>query len=307
MKENTRLRLEEELRNGKYLYNYDILNSPDFLEFFEGNGTLRRLFEIYLEEEIDDVDTFFKIFTNKSGREIDFYHFIMSHIDDFQISKKYLEEVDTTPEEVLSHDAIMASKKVIGALPKGYVRNKQKFVNIAKSIIRSGRMLEVGSGTDIPVSSMLFAKELGEISSMDKFHNHWSCLDFFKKLKINAIDGFFTNDTDIKNYDVIVGQHPCDAIIPIVEKLGNSDEKEYFIEMCDCASPSGGMSGFLMYLKNKDKRLQSVLVKNNHLTKQYEYYLNSLPFMSYSDTLYITNAAMHPDDILAKVVEENVK
>lgn len=303
MKIETQKRLEEELKSGKYCY--ETLKSLSYLDFLKKKD-VNRLFEIYLQEEIDSVDELFEAFTHKHIEKLEFYQFVMSHIDDFKISSEVLtEQAIETPEQLLRNDVARATGKIISTLfMKGFIDGKQKFVDMAKAITRNGRVLEVGSGTSLPISSLLFARDLGEVASMDHFNNNWDSLDFFKKLNVNAISEYFTKDTNIEDYDTIVGQHPCDAIIPIVERLANSDERDYFIDMCDCAAPSGGLNEFVAYLSGKDSRLQSVAIKRQPLTRKYEYHLNGVPDNCLSsDTVYITNSTMHPDDILAKVIE----
>ena len=266
---------------------------------FEANKSMNRLFEIYLEEEIGSAKELIERFENKGGREIEFYDFVMSHIDDFKIDSKLLQETYSSPEEIISQNSIMASKRVVANLTRANIRGKQKFVDMAKAITGGGRVLEVGSGTDLPVTSILLAKDLGEVTTMDYFHNHWSSLDFFHKIKVNAKHEYFREGTSVEGIDTVVGQHPCEAIIPVVGK-----PVTYFIEACDCAAPQSSMNEFLDYLRTKDSKLKSVTITRNPVGRRFDYLLNSNnPLSRYSDQVFITNADMHPDDILAKIVE----
>jgi len=302
MKEKTKARLEMELKSGNY--SYEVKNPRDFMEFIR-RKKVSDLFEIYLCEEFDNVDDFFATFTHKSGSDLEFYRFIMSHVDDFEISDKVLKENGfEKPEFLLHRDTVNAVSKAISTIYiPGEISEKQKFVDMAKSLTRKGKVLEVGSGVILPVTSLQFARDLGEVTSMDKFSDRWTSLDFFRKMKINPIEGYFTMDTPIGDYDTIVGQEACSAIIPIVNRLGNSDNQDYFLQVCDCGCPNqGSLYDFLNYLKSKDKRLKSVATKSEPGTNKIIYTTDGSPTHKI-DRLFVTNSSMHQDDVLEKVSE----
>ena len=92
------------------------------------------------------------------------------------------------------------------------------------------KILEVGSG-QVPHSSIVLAKDCKQVSSLDKFLLSESCL---KKLGINAIDGTFDKNTQVEDYDFVVGQRPCSAIENMVINASQQN-MPYFIELCNCA------------------------------------------------------------------------
>lgn len=295
MKESTRLRLEEELKSGQYCYSANFRN-PKYID---------QLFEIYLEEEVDNVDQFLDTFNVKSCRDLEFYQFVMQNIDYFKINNFVLRQHGSkSAEDLVAYDTAFAINRHTRHLQKFEIRNRKKFVNIASEVTRDGYLLDVGGGGDLPVSSLLFADKLGEISAMDNFMSYWKNLGFLKKMNVQAKSEYFSDETDITAYDRLVGQRPCSAIIPIVKKCANSDDKEYFIEMCDCASPRKGMMGFVEYLKEKDGRLKSIMVKYVHGGRVF--LANDVTDATSSDTIYITNSDKHVDDILATVVDYTI-
>lgn len=296
MKNSTRLLLERELQSGMYRYNVGI--NPV--------KTISQLFEIYLEEEINSVTHLLETFESKSLNELDFYKFVLDHVEDFGIDSSVIKDycaIDAR--NLLINEMGSAIHLRTRYLNKYMLRDKQKFVNIANNIVRPGKLLDVGSGAEFPVSSILFAKERGSVSSMDKFETYWKSLGFLKKLGVEAKSEYFGDKTDVSPYDIIVGQKPCSAINHIVNKCADSDKKEYFIEMCDCESPRNGMEGFVEYLKEKDSRLQSIVVKPTDNSKKI-YLPNVMSGITGRDIVYITNSDKNIND-LVEIVMDNYK
>lgn len=92
------------------------------------------------------------------------------------------------------------------------------------------RVLEVGSG-QVPHSSLVLAQDIKHVSSLDKFLLSESCL---KKLGVHAIEGTFDKDTEVQDYDFVIGQRPCSAIESMVINA-SKENKPYFIELCNCS------------------------------------------------------------------------
>ena len=65
---------------------------------------------------------------------------------------------------------------------------------------------------------------------MDKFLLSTTAL---KKLGINGIDTMFDENTQVSQYDFVVGQCPCSAIENMVINSAK-ENKPYFIELCKC-------------------------------------------------------------------------
>ena len=308
MKESTRLLLEEELKTGKYAYE-TAQTHANFFEFVKTHKSFRQLFDIYLTEEFDDVDDFFRTFTHKSTQQLEFYNFILEHAREFKITSQILEEnfVDSV-EFLLLKDVAQAVKKVIGKLGlRGTVESKQPFIDIALGIAgKEGKLLEIGSGADLPITSLLFARELGKVASMDKFGDYWSSLDFFKKMGVEATGKYFDKNTDISGFQTIVSQKACGGAISVIDRLANNGgEQVYFQQLCDCESPSSEdkMKNLLDWLWTKDRGMKSFSVKSTP-TGQKELHVNGLDNDNGLRVTYVTNSPMDIDDI-AEIISEN--
>lgn len=118
------------------------------------------------------------------------------------------------------------------------------------------RLLDVGSG-EIPVSSMVFAKDFNDVTTMDRLLLSNPCL---RNFNVRGKDEYFKDDTNIQNYDFIVGQRPCSAIESIV-KNASKNNTPYFIELCYCdlgkiAAREGKYKGWEEILPEYDSNIQ---------------------------------------------------
>lgn len=308
MKESTRLLLEEEIKSGKYAYE-KLKNPEDYFEFIKNHKDFGSLFEIYLAEEFGDVESFFQTFSHKDTQQLEFFHFLKDHVDELKITSQVLEDnfMDSA-ERLLIRDVSKATSKVTSYLyTKGIIETKQSFVDMALEIAgKEGNLLEIGSGADLPITSLLFARELGEVSSMDKFGEHWSSLDFFKKMGVNATSKYFDKNTDISGFQTIVSQKACGGAISVIDRLANNGgEQVYFQQLCDCESPSSEdkMKNLLDWLWTKDRGMKSFSVKSTP-TGQKELHVNGLDNDNGLRVTYVTNSPMDIDDI-AEIISEN--
>lgn len=99
---------------------------------------------------------------------------------------------------------------------------------------KDSHLLDVGPG-QIPYSSFLLSEYYDTVSAMDK--DFYLPTDTMKNLNINPIEEYFTADTSVASFDIVVGKAPCSAIEHIVRNCAMQG-KPYFIELCDCALPS---------------------------------------------------------------------
>jgi len=295
MKKKTEIILNHYIQNGNFFS-----PSESVLE-----ANIIKLFEIYLTHEFDSVDELWKTLNIlDSYKESDFYKFVMGHYHTLRLKDK---SVDEYLNICLEGEISIFMRNGIG------INRARKFVNIVKDSTSDGTLLEVGSGYMLPISSLEFARTLKTpIYSMDDFKQYYDNMDVFKKLGVTLISGKFDDTTDISNYCRIVGEAPCTAIRPIVEKCANRDDKEYFITMCECCSPRNGLTGFVEYLKSKDKNLRSFIVK-----QEYDYdgchiiygdkklLLNKDEGLEEGmDYVYVTNSHKHNDDIMGVIARE---
>lgn len=293
MKLSTEEKLYKEIDSGEYDFTLP-LNKMKSLSF---------LLDIYLSEEFDDVDSFFDYFIRYDTRDLEFYTYLMENIDKFNITPKVLQASGRdSAKDLLSMDIMCELRKITRNCDKFTLRDRKRFTNIVENIFNGKNLLDIGSGRDLPVSSLFFARDLGKVSSMDEFRWYWKTTNFFKKMNIDIKDEFFFENTDISPYNTLVGQAPCTAIIPVVKRCANSEGKEYFIELCDCCSPRNGMEGLVDYLKEKDKNLKCLVIKRDRSSNK-EYCVRKDEMLGEGDIVYATNSSMPENDLLEIVRE----
>ncbi len=199
----------------KYLKNYikDRIYGP------EADYTLQMLFEEYEKQTIQTLDGLYQATE-------DFVKFLYRHRDRILKGLSYLELGDFENE---FNKIVIAFRNISSS---DNVNEISKFVHLAESLYdnKDTKILDVGAG-GIPLSSFLFTTTFDEVYSMDKF---LLSNDYLKAQGVNPINGYFDGDTDISNYDYIVGKCPCSAIPHIVKASANAN-KPYFMELCDCS------------------------------------------------------------------------
>lgn len=94
---------------------------------------------------------------------------------------------------------------------------------------KNTKLLDVGAGM-VPLSSILMADDGMQVSTMDKLITPEGLLDNYN---LKGYSEYFTSDTDISKYDVVVGNRPCSAIPKIVENCARQN-KGYLISLCGC-------------------------------------------------------------------------
>lgn len=200
------------------------------------------LLKEYFKREIKSLDD-----VRNSGFE--FFTFIKNHEN--KILRKTASSFDFYKE------AKHLAQGVDFATNPKFIKHNRLFVNLTKEFMSSKntKLLDVGAGV-IPFSSILFAKEYEYVSAMDKFA---LTIEFLESLDVHGIEEYFTSNTDISNYDLIVGRNPCSAIPHIVENCAKNN-KPYIIELCECELPDinpftgksvKGWDEILPYVDNK--------------------------------------------------------
>ena len=111
------------------------------------------------------------------------------------------------------------------------IDQQSKFVRISKLLYSdpNTRLLDVGAG-GIPLTSLLFTTDYTDVSSMDKF---LLSNEFLEAQNITPYNQYYTNHTDVSNFDYVVARRPCSAI-PSIVKTCAKQNKPYFIELCGC-------------------------------------------------------------------------
>jgi len=206
----------------KTIENYFInsFNGEDYLY-----DHLLKLFSIYSSMYVKN----FEEFQNSPNT---FFKFLMENIDLIKKHYKTLEEKDI----IRCFERI---KELLGyQIFKRYKHDEQStFSNIVSNIANNNKnkhVLDVGAGS-VPYSSILLGQSIDTVSSMDRYF--WLGDECLKNLNVNPISQYFNRETNIDDYDMVVGRFPCSAIDSIVY-LCKKYNKKYFIETCDCEMPS---------------------------------------------------------------------
>ena len=211
---------------------------------------VENLFRIYSKLEINSFADLYK--DHKS-----FYTFVLKNANRFN-DIEHTKDGNIPPEmfrtiKASARHLYFTMDSIKNKYYSDYHKDQEKFVKLVEDIIDSSRpkILEVGSGS-IPYSSILLAHDIGRISSMDHFAISAKSLD---KLYITPYNRFFTNNEDISNYDLIIGQRPCSAISDIVTTCTNA-KKSYLLQLCGCNSPTKLPSGWIEYLSDIDPSIK---------------------------------------------------
>lgn len=224
-------------------------------------NTIEKLFNLYTKYEI----TSFRDFFAKDHK--DFYRFVKDNIPLFKnIDKDEQGKITEEDKKFLltsAHSCVMNFNVITSKYFDSYRKEQENFVSLVEKLAcnNNTNILEVGSGK-IPYSSMLIAQDLGHVNSMDKFAISNESL---KSMDINPLKEYFNENTQIDNYDFVVGNKPCTAIQHIV-KLCTKAKKPYFIGLCDCETPTKRLDYWDTYLKLIDKKIK--------FSKNYEYAYN---------------------------------
>lgn len=172
----------------------------------------------------------------------------IENFKDFKESPKnfssFLSENTDMLEEYSSEDLaslimgfVEIKKTLNGQINSLYIHRTQKcFTDIIKDLMnkKSYRVLDVGSGV-VGYSSILLGQTFDKVDLMEDYL--WPSDECFKKLNVNTHREYFNKNTNIMDFDVVVGRLPCSAIDSIVY-LCKKYNKKYFIEMCSCKIPS---------------------------------------------------------------------
>lgn len=93
---------------------------------------------------------------------------------------------------------------------------------------KNKKILDVGAGH--ASTSCLLASYGFNVCAMDKFSSY--TIERLKRNDICFINDYFSLDTDISCYDLIVGLHCCNAIELII-KSAISNNKEFLVTLCE--------------------------------------------------------------------------
>lgn len=180
---------------------------------------------------------FISLFYEYSGLEIDSYDKIINATNEFfdflRSTKDY--QCDKVIAYMINHASKIITRKVNRF---AYENLGHKFANTVLTLSptkpENAHILDVGPGI-VPYSSLALGQEANKVSAMDEaflFSNQ-----ALASMNVLAIEQFFDQNTNIDDYDFVVGSCPCTAIPYIVQKC-KAKNKPYFLILCDCATYS---------------------------------------------------------------------
>lgn len=215
-----------------------------------GEYDIQKLFKLYTTCEITAFEDIRK--EHKA-----FLHFVYENIDKFKgLTREADGSISKEEEKSLVSMARYLTIRLEALHSKFYINQRYDQENFAETVAKiignnKVNLLEVGSG-EVPYSSILLAHDLGKITSMDHFLLSDESL---KSLNVNPINDYFNKDTDISDFGFIVGQRPCSVIAEIVKQC-TKDKKPYFLQLCECNSPTHDIDGWQKYLKLFDPKIK---------------------------------------------------
>lgn len=138
-----------------------------------------------------------------------------------------------------------------------YLEEQVRFAGIVGAFVDpKTKILDVGAGK-IPMSSIILAESRdGNVVAMDK-----SIIlpdDVMERLGVETRREMFTENTQLDDIGIIVGNKPCSAIEPIV-KIASRSGMDYIIKLCDCYAPNGekgGVESWQETLRTLDPRIK---------------------------------------------------
>lgn len=217
-----------------------------YKEIKEGNlsfNDVDRLFDIYLEGEIETVEDF-------HTEPKDFHSFIRNNLDSFDCHNDEEEFCVTS----IAYDKVRAFKPVADKYFRVYRIYQEQFAKEVEELVdhdKSTRILEVGSG-EVPYSSILLGRDGYNVTSMDNFCVSEDCL---AKFNVKSFRQMFNAKTSVKNYDIVVARRPCSAIENIVANC-HREKIPYFMRLCGCNAPGGHVSGWRNILSSIDEDIR---------------------------------------------------
>lgn len=207
MKRETELELKEIMRKTDYY--------QDCYKTFEW------LFYVYSLFEIKTVEDVFRA-------PRDFYNFVSNNLKLIRCSN-YDENFDLDVALDNFYNMLCENMSDI------YFENQLGYANLVSEVVPDShktRLLDVASGK-VPASSIGMAKNISNVSSMDRF---LLSADSLCSMNVNSINEYMTPDTKMDDFDLVVARHPCEATNTIISNCAR-ENLNYFIHFCSCGLP----------------------------------------------------------------------
>lgn len=141
----------------------------------------------------------------------------------------------------------------LGLLPEDNNRYDIFVERLVSEFGIKSNILEIGAG-NIPRVAERIAEKQNEcgIGTIKVYDSYMAVKESkFPNLIICRED--FTLETDIRDYDILIGEYPCDATDLMIHRA-LTENKNLYIQMCGCVAPYEGMSDreYLYYCQHPD-------------------------------------------------------
>lgn len=191
----------------------------------------------YLNEEYTFSDLFYQYYSELEFESIDeyiseideFFDFLLNHISFMKYTSS------TIPEKIPSIiEGVRGNAKM--NFSGNMFESQKAFATQVAELLENPtetKVLDVGPG-HFPISSLFLAKKTKQVTAMDAYF--FLSQQALQNMNVMPLNQLFDTNTDISNYDIVVGRAPCSAIRPIVIACQKAN-KPYFLHLCDCALP----------------------------------------------------------------------
>ena len=222
--------------------------------FFSGKNGIIDLYTLFTAYEIDDVNQ------------------ILDATDEFF---DFLIETKAYQTDRMVKKAVDSARRNIRRDMRVFF-HENKFANavyeLSPSAPINSHILDVGPG-ELPYSSLVLATKSKQVSAMDK--SYLFSIESLKRMNVNAFDIYFDQNTNVDDYDFVVGSCPCTAIPYIVEKCAKQN-KPYFLLLCDCATYNTNIPILNEFAQQRKFTWNSILPELDPSIKFYEDYAFNL-------------------------------
>lgn len=118
-----------------------------------------------------------------------------------------------------------------------------------------------------PVLASLIAQKFSD-SQVDAMGpnivSDWFCAENFNAIRNRCYFNKPKNCTDMSNYDLVYGVHPCEGTIPLIQCASHL-KKAYVIWLCDCIHSWGDAKTYEASVKYAINLAKKLVPKNHHI------------------------------------------
>lgn len=200
--------------------------------------------------------------------------------------------------------------KLMSFISGVFANRQREYSRVVSTIMPSGkntRILDLGAG-EFPLSSFMIAQNADDVTTQDKEFMFYD--ETISGLGCKPKQEIFTKDTDLSNYDFVVGNKPCEATLDMIANCAKNN-LPYFIDICNCAIPSlvslSRVSDDVWQniMRELDPRIQFVVDYGARCVDRYAFVLDATPDQIYG----VINAIerMNNSDVIESVLDRFLK